>query len=238
MGSPWNARGAAKFFVQRGSDDVTLRRWLWEYRFALLLADLIVFILAAPLADEPNVGRLIIQIQFASLALVSIYVTSGSKFWLSVIIVAVAAWLIIAWTGHGAIRARFGFVGPALLMGVCFIVFAFVERAVFTATVVDGNIVCGGIACYLLVAVIWTFSFAVIESLAPNSFSFPGKSDPAWSDLAYFSLTCLSTLGFGDILPVKPFARIWAASETIVGVIYLAVLVARLVTLYRTDVRK
>ena len=216
---------------------MNLRQWLWANRFTLLLADLVVFIVAAPLADHPDAGRIILEIQLTSLALIAIYVTSGNKLWLGVVIAAVAAWLILAWTGHGPLRSRYGFISPVLLMGVCGIVFFFVERAVFKAPIVDSNVLCGGIACYLLVAVIWAFSFAMIELLAPDSFSFGGQADPTWSEVMYFSLTCLSTLGFGDILPVNPFARIWAASEAIVGAIYLAVLVARLVTLYRSDVR-
>jgi hypothetical protein len=56
-----------------------------------------------------------------------------------------------------------------------------------------------------------------------------------WNQLVYFSLTTLSTLGYGDISPVKAFARLWATLEAAVGVLYLAILVARLVAVYRPD---
>ena len=49
----------------------------------------------------------------------------------------------------------------------------------------------------------------------------------------YFSLTCLTTLGFGDILPLRPFARLWATLETAAGLVYFSVFVARLVSLYK-----
>ena len=48
-----------------------------------------------------------------------------------------------------------------------------------------------------------------------------------------FSLTTVTTLGYGDITPISPVARIWATLEAVTGVLYIAVLVARLVSLYR-----
>ena len=55
----------------------------------------------------------------------------------------------------------------------------------------------------------------------------------AWTQFLYFSLTTLTTLGYGDITPINPFARIWATLEAVVGTLYVAILVARLVSLYR-----
>jgi voltage-gated potassium channel Kch len=51
--------------------------------------------------------------------------------------------------------------------------------------------------------------------------------------LLYFSLVTLTTLGYGDLLPVTPFARIVAALEAVTGVLYIAITVARLVAAYQ-----
>jgi hypothetical protein len=50
--------------------------------------------------------------------------------------------------------------------------------------------------------------------------------------LIYYSLTTLTTTGYGDILPVSPWARSLANAEMVIGVLYLAILMARLVSLY------
>lgn len=64
----------------------------------------------------------------------------------------------------------------------------------------------------------------------------PGVSrDSEWSQFPYFSLTTLTTLGYGDIRPVTTVARIWANLEAIAGLLYLTILVARLVSLYRNQ---
>ena len=74
----------------------------------------------------------------------------------------------------------------------------------------------------------------VIEALAPGSFGFTDPSfEAAWNQLLYFSLVTLTTLGYGDITPVGAVARIWSALEAVTGTLYLAVLIARLVSLYR-----
>ena len=48
-----------------------------------------------------------------------------------------------------------------------------------------------------------------------------------WSQLLYFSLTSLTTLGYGDITPLSPVARVWSTLEAVTGVLYIAILVAR-----------
>ncbi len=54
-------------------------------------------------------------------------------------------------------------------------------------------------------------------------------------DYLYFSLTTMTTLGYGDIAPLKPFARIWSTLEAVTGTLYSALLIARLVGLYRRN---
>ena len=54
-----------------------------------------------------------------------------------------------------------------------------------------------------------------------------------WNELLYFSLVTLTTLGYGDITPLGAVARIWSALEALVGTLYLAVLISRLVGIYR-----
>lgn len=103
---------------------------------------------------------------------------------------------------------------------------------VATADKIDLNILAGGLGLYLLIAVTWAVSYDLIEALAPGSFA-AGDTPVPWHTFLYFSLTTITTLGYGDILPIRPFARIWATMEAVTSVLYVAVLVARLVNLYR-----
>jgi hypothetical protein len=89
----------------------------------------------------------------------------------------------------------------------------------------------GAIAAYLLLGVIWAYSYALVGVLNPAAFS--GPVDPTQGPRAfyYFSFVTLATLGYGDVLPVSPVARSLATFEAVTGTLYLAILIARLVSL-------
>jgi hypothetical protein len=213
---------------------MTLRRNLWDQRFVVLVVGLVALILVSPHADDEGVGRHAVQALFAVLVFLSIYVSSSNRTLAILVSVLVAGWLVIALSGLGGLEGELGWAAILLLMTICFLVFVIVEMAVFAAPSVDTNIVCGGIACYFLIGIFWALSFALVELAAPGSLS-TGKAGapPVLSDLMYFSLTCLTTLGFGDILPLRPFARLWSTLETAAGLVYFSVFVARLVSLYK-----
>ncbi len=89
----------------------------------------------------------------------------------------------------------------------------------------------GAIVTYLLIGVTWALLYSYIELLCPNSFSFVSADDlqAKGSALFYYSFVTLTTLGYGDILPVSQFARMVAYLEATTGVMYTAILVAGLV---------
>ena len=87
---------------------------------------------------------------------------------------------------------------------------------------------------YLNVAVICASAFSLIWELSPAAFATLAAPTGAPDELAtmlYFSLTTLTTTGYGDIVPVDPFVRSLANLESVIGQFYLAITVARLVTL-------
>lgn len=100
---------------------------------------------------------------------------------------------------------------------------------------VTGHRVRGAIAAYLLIAVMFAHCYAFMAALLPGSFQLP-----AWASIAgnergemffYFSVVALTTVGFGDITAIHPFARSLVMVEALIGQLYPAILIARLVTL-------
>jgi hypothetical protein len=94
----------------------------------------------------------------------------------------------------------------------------------------------GALAVYLLLGILWGEFYILIYLFQPGSFYFNPSTqfgEPPISELIYFSFTTLTTVGFGDIVPVHPVARSMATLEALVGQLYPAVLLARLVTLYQ-----
>lgn len=210
-------------------------QWLWGLRFILLLAGLILIILASPFADNPGPGRLALQLAFTMLAMFGFFLTHRNRTYFWLVVVTTAGWLVVGWGGRSELLpGALLWLPPALLIFVCCVIFFFVEEAVLRAPIVNANVLCGGIGGYLLIGLSWALSFAVAEMLMPGSIKTSDEGrEIVWSDFIYFSFTCLTTLGFGDILAVNRFVRIWATMETVFGVLYTSVFVARLVTLYQ-----
>jgi hypothetical protein len=89
----------------------------------------------------------------------------------------------------------------------------------------------GAVAAYLLLGVIWAHAYSLIALLGPGAFSGPVRPEDGPRAWLYFSFVTLTTVGYGDVLPVHPAARSLAVLEAVVGPLYLAILIARLVSL-------
>lgn len=116
-----------------------------------------------------------------------------------------------------------------------------VARAVFAPGRVTHHRVIGAVLLYLTIGNIFVGLYGMVGLLAPQAFSGLSFSEAATllvSDLIYFSFVTLTSVGFGDILPVHPLARSLSNLEAIIGQLYPATLLARLVTLELEDRRR
>ena len=98
----------------------------------------------------------------------------------------------------------------------------------------------GAIVAYLLIGLQWSLIYAFVEHVHPGSFSIPvemlaqGDVRPAAAPVsifAYFSFVTLATLGYGDVTPISAAARTFAWFEAVVGQLFIAVTISRLVGL-------
>ncbi len=104
---------------------------------------------------------------------------------------------------------------------------------VLTRRWADSNVVFASICVYLLLGLVFGFIYTQIASLEPEAFEPPQfVQDTRDSALFYYSLVTVSTLGFGDIVPVATAVRGLTVLEAVFGQIYLVVLVARLVGMH------
>ncbi len=98
---------------------------------------------------------------------------------------------------------------------------------------VNGDVIRGGICVYFLLGILWFLMYQIIVFFAPTAFSMPEEFTT--SSLFYFSFTTLTTLGYGDITPTNSFAMALTNAEALVGQIYPAIVIAKLVSLYKAD---
>jgi len=105
--------------------------------------------------------------------------------------------------------------------------FALLLVYVFAPARTNWHRLVGAAVAYLLIAIIWAQSYSLLRLFNPGALDLP-ETRGDFSDLVYFSFATLTTLGYGT--PVGPIARSLVALEAIVGQMYLAILIARLVS--------
>ena len=113
-------------------------------------------------------------------------------------------------------------------------------RYVYKEGPVTSQRIQAAVAAYLLIVLAFTLGYMLISFLIPGAFGFADKApnidDPRLEYiLHYFSISTITTLGYGDIIPVHPFARTLATVEALVGQLFPAILLARLVSLSVVD---
>jgi hypothetical protein len=133
--------------------------------------------------------------------------------------------------GHASLIGARGF--STVFIGYTIIV---ILRVLLMLREVTWDSIVGTFCGYLLIGVMWSELYALLELLSPNALHLAAENTPniidqvsTWHRVQYFSFVTLSTVGYGDITPISPTARFLAALEAICGQFYLAVLVAGLV---------
>jgi len=121
-----------------------------------------------------------------------------------------------------------GNLGYTLFMILAILV---IQKRINSAQNIDMDIIRGGICIYLILGFLWSIFYMILCQLDPSAFK-GLVGDDANHKLFYFSFTTLTTLGYGDILPVAPLAMTLTNLEAIIGQLYPAIAIAKLVSLY------
>ena len=127
---------------------------------------------------------------------------------------------------------------PSLVALIAFV--SFTIRYVNKEGPITSQRIQAAVAAYLLITIVFALGYTLIAFLIPEAFRFPDKApnigDPRFGYIFhYFSISTITTLGYGDIVPLHPFSRTLATTEALVGQLFPAVLLARLVSLSVVD---
>ncbi|MEM9265115.1 MAG: potassium channel family protein [Cyanobacteria bacterium P01_F01_bin.13] len=107
-----------------------------------------------------------------------------------------------------------------------------IGRDIFTAPKVTIDTVRGGISVYMLIGFVWALLYGIVNTLDANAFSQPLIRPGSYLRTIHFSFTTLTTLGYGDIVPLSEVAQVLTNLEAIVGQMYSSVLIAILIGSY------
>lgn len=207
-----------------------------SYRFLGLLLALLLLLIASPFVGSDQIDRAIISSLLAIVLFSAVGAASTARHqrWIAAGL-AIAGGIVF---GGGMLLEHQVVYMPGLALMAMYLMYtiAVVLRRLVTASQIDADILCGAAAIYLMLGVAWGMSYWMIYLLDNNAFTtIPALAIHPYRlhEFLYYSLSCLTTLGIGDITPVNRFAQIWTTLETVAGNLYIAVLVSRLVSLYR-----
>ena len=213
-------------------------------RFAWLLAALVTLFLAAAVSglsyEIQTWFEYVEPVAYAAVMLVALVTVSSSRagLWTGVALglpaVAAGVWEAL-WHSQEAAVAQSGLSAAFLLF-----VAVRVTGHLLGCRQVDADALCASASAYLVFGVAWAALFSLVYDLDPDAFLIEGPDGERSLSLSsrqsvhvlYFSVVTLTTLGYGDVAPLSAPARVLAMLEAVVGQLYLAMLVARLVGLH------
>ncbi|TDI16415.1 MAG: two pore domain potassium channel family protein [Acidobacteria bacterium] len=202
-------------------------------RFLYLLITLVAFVTLVPFLEELGYGGMIFNIFLSTILLSAAYAASESRgYFILASILAVPAF-VLRWINNFVGNPWLEFVAGVLTVLFLLLVAALILSHVLKAERVSREKIFGALSVYLIFGVVWSLLYMMEDFLVPGSFRY-AEGVRTDFELVYYSFVTLTTLGYGDIVPVSPSARALVTLEALTGQLYLTVLVARLVGLQIT----
>jgi voltage-gated potassium channel Kch len=198
-------------------------------RYAILFYTLLLTLVAAPILTAFELTGALIELLLAASLVAAVMPVSAAISRRALLTLTGLLWVarfVFEWFDHPALSAII--LGLWTVMGL--VAAAYALRFSFHATEIDTEHLYAALSAYLLAGIFFGSFYWVLEQIGPGTFQTTG----AFTRMSaiYFSFVTLATLGYGDIVPRTDIARGLAIVEGVGGQLFLAVLVARLVSLY------
>ena len=207
---------------------------------ALLAAQLVLIFVAEPLAFEGFAFPLMATGIIAAGLILLLVLGSHQRGALMVVAVGsvrlLTTGVALIW-GTSLTKWAEAFSAVLALLAVIWAVFGIV----FGPGRITAHRVRGAIVLYLSIAIIFAWLYRSVAAVVPGAFSgltFRAGEQGALSPFLYYSLTSLTTVGFGDITPVDAFARNLTMFEALVGQLFPTIILARILTLYTAESKR
>jgi len=203
-------------------------------RYAILFYTLLLTMFVAPLVTALELTGAFIELLLAINLVAAVMPVTAAISRRALLILTGLLWVarfVFQWFQHPALSAVT--LGLWTIMGL--VAAAYALRFAFRARQVDTEHLYASLSAYLLAGIFFGSFYWVLEQIGPGSF----QANGAFTRMSaiYFSFVTLATLGYGDIVPRTDVTRGLAIVEGVGGQLFLAVLVARLVSLYGHSTR-
>jgi hypothetical protein len=215
-----------------------------KIKYRMLLGVLIAILVIHPFFSDSHLSGIVLDIFISFLIVFVVFESRQRRHSLAIAVSLSLLALIANWSDE------YLNILPLVITAQTFsILFIFYISYVIIMTIIEAkkvtvDIIFGAVCVYLLIGLMWTFLYSILELNHPGSFiinispdKITASSSPEFivSRLNYFSFVTLATIGYGDIIPVSHPAQMLSVFEAIIGQLYLTILIARFVGLYIMD---
>ena len=214
------------------SDNTHLQA-LYQKRFLILLVLILVMIVLTPFLDVFVETRIMMDILLTAIFFTIIFAIKTKRIHVIIASILVLPLIISTWSvyfydsTHLSLLTR---IFGALFFGYAVVL---ILQEIARSAEVSRETIFAAVVAYLLIALMWSFLYMILELAVPGSFSFPDQSSrQEMMQFEYFSFVTITTLGYGDITALSNRASALALLEALIGQIYMVVLVAWLVGMY------
>jgi len=199
-----------------------------------LLLIILVHNLIYPLSTGDGIAPIIFYVVFSTMFIIPVYLLSDRRS--ERLLIRVSGVFVFV---TGIINSYQPDTFALLMLYISVIVYhltmiVVLVRYIFVAERVLIEVILAATSLYLVIGSMYTAIYGIIEWFDPGSFVASSGIDLTWQQLLYYSYVTLTTLGYGDITPVKFYAQAFSVFEAVIGVLYTVILLSRLVGLYET----
>jgi voltage-gated potassium channel len=202
--------------------------------FLIVLIFLISLFTITPFIENPVLSRLFATINYTLLLLSGLYAFSDVRNFLKFTTIFFLIAIVVEWIEFFHPEGQMvNTIGPLITASVLSLLLILTLRSIFIAREITKNVIFGALCGYILVGYIGTFLNMAVSITYPGSYNIAGELNTM--EALYYSFVTMTTLGYGEILPVTDQARAITILLSILGPMYVAILIAMLVGKYASQ---
>ncbi len=205
---------------------------LTRHKMFNFMVSILLLLILSSILEGSKYGYLVLNSLSTAVFLLGVHAVGTTKRNLIILVLLGLPWFLAEWIYIDSPRTIFTSV----------LFFLFVTGIIFNHILhtkdVTADTLFGAVCVYLLLGLLWASIYGLLEHLDPGTIYFSNNAEPlkeaTSNELIYYSYLTLASLGYGDITFLTPEGRIISVLEAVTGQLFIAFLVARLVSIYTT----
>jgi hypothetical protein len=207
---------------------------VFAQRCVYLFAALLLLLVMVPFLEDSAWGRLSLNAVNIAILFSAAVAVSDSRICFALAMILGGATVACQILAFGQWEPQLLLLSRALGATFYFLTVSYLLAYVLRREVLTLDKLYGAASAFLMLGIIWAYFYAIVLYFHPGALAAGGTpiDTSKTSEMLYFSFTVLTSTGFGDITPVHPVARMLSVLEQVVGVLFVAILIARLAGTY------